>query len=143
MATEKNTILDYAPQLYAWEAGELNLQETIDLFQYLVDEGHCWRLQGFYGRTAMDLLQAGLVFYRDAEGAFIKKGHPDYKYSDFYTPEEAAWLADSLGFDCCEDCDDDDDACEETNDDSNQLELPNLTPVPQKPFVPIVGEGEE
>jgi len=141
MTTEKNTILDYAPQLYAWEAGELNLEETVSLFQYLVDEGHCWRLQGFYGRTAEDLLQAGLVFHRDAEGAFVKKGHPDYRYSDFYTLEELESMTNILGFDCCEDCDDED--REDASEESSQLELPNLTPIPQKSFVPIVGEGEE
>jgi len=47
-----NTIMDY-------ESGELDPEDTIDLFQELINSGMAWTLQGSYGRTAMELIEAG------------------------------------------------------------------------------------
>jgi hypothetical protein len=35
-------------------------EELVDFFQYLINTGKAWRLQGFYGRTAARLIEAGL-----------------------------------------------------------------------------------
>jgi len=47
--------------IIAYEAGELDEGETLELFQDLVDTGLAWQLQGHYGRAAQALIQQGLV----------------------------------------------------------------------------------
>ena len=46
--------------LIAFENGELNTEEVAAFFQPMIDSGLVWTLQGFYGRTARDLIEAGL-----------------------------------------------------------------------------------
>lgn len=48
-------------QIISYEEGKLSEEETIDLFQYLLDTGMCWTLQGMYGRQALRFLEAGLI----------------------------------------------------------------------------------
>jgi hypothetical protein len=47
--------------IFAYENGELDEEQTIELFQTLVDSGLVWQLQGNYGRTAAAMIEAGLV----------------------------------------------------------------------------------
>lgn len=47
--------------IMAYEAGELSDEDTVTLFQGLVDSGVAWQLQGSYGRMAAALIEAGLV----------------------------------------------------------------------------------
>jgi hypothetical protein len=47
--------------IIAYEDGELDEDGIVELFQHLVDSGLAWQLQGHYGRTARDLITAGLV----------------------------------------------------------------------------------
>ena len=56
------TAFDTCGQIVAWEQGELEFEEVIELFQNLVDTGLVWQLQGCYGRTAMNLIESGHVF---------------------------------------------------------------------------------
>ena len=48
-------------QIIAFEDGELDLDQTLDLFVGLLNSGLAWQLQGFYGRTATALLEAGHI----------------------------------------------------------------------------------
>lgn len=54
-------MFDITSAIIAFETGELDEDETIALFQNLVDTGLAWTLQGSYGRTAQSLIDAGLV----------------------------------------------------------------------------------
>lgn len=46
--------------IIALETGEASQDEAIATMQRLIDTGECWRLQGSYGRSAMDLIERGL-----------------------------------------------------------------------------------
>ena len=48
-------------RIVLYEQGELNQEQTIQLFQELVDSGLIMKLQGHYQRLAAQLLEAGLV----------------------------------------------------------------------------------
>ena len=49
--------------LLQFDAGELTEQQAIALFQRLIDSGDVWHLQGYYGRTAIWLIEQGLCLY--------------------------------------------------------------------------------
>jgi hypothetical protein len=58
-------------RLMAFENGELNNEETVELFSELVKSGMAWQLQGFYGRTAKSMIEQG---YLDGEGNILSYG---------------------------------------------------------------------
>jgi hypothetical protein len=51
---------DLVESMVAYERGELDANDTVILFQQLIDRGMTTRLQGHYGRTAWALIEAGL-----------------------------------------------------------------------------------
>lgn len=57
-------------QIMAFEAGELAGQAVVMLFSELIKSGMAWTLQGFYGRTARDLIEAGML---DREGNIVNQ----------------------------------------------------------------------
>ena len=61
MATWVDRIIDY-------EHAMLTEEETVELFQELVDTGMAWQLQGSYGRTAASMIEAGLVRREGVKG---------------------------------------------------------------------------
>ncbi len=52
---------DLVGALIALDDGTLSEDEETELFQYLVDTGLAWQLQGRIGRQAADLIGEGLV----------------------------------------------------------------------------------
>lgn len=42
------------------ECNDVSDERYIECFQLLIDDGIVWELQGFYGRIAMRLINAGL-----------------------------------------------------------------------------------
>jgi hypothetical protein len=51
--------------LIAFENGELDQDQVVDFIQDGIDRGWVWRLQGVYGRTAVNLIHAGLCTLAD------------------------------------------------------------------------------
>lgn len=58
--------MDQLDKIIAYEQGDLSDEDTIALFQELVDSGLAWQLQGHYGRTATALINHGLVIPKRA-----------------------------------------------------------------------------
>lgn len=54
-------------RIIEYETGEATEEEFLSLFQYLVDTGQAWTLQGHYGRTAAALIDAGYIVPPRAE----------------------------------------------------------------------------
>jgi hypothetical protein len=46
-------------KIMAFESGELDEGDIIELFQELIDSGLAWQLQGSYGRMANALIENG------------------------------------------------------------------------------------
>jgi len=50
---------DISAYIIQYESGELDEQQTIQLFQQLINSGLAYQLQGHYGRTAEALIADG------------------------------------------------------------------------------------
>lgn len=59
--TTRTSNRDLVGRIIDFEAELLTDEETLELFQELVDTGIAWQLQGFYGRAAASLIEQGLV----------------------------------------------------------------------------------
>ena len=46
-------------RIISYECGELDFDETVELFQELINDGSAWSLQGSYGRAALRLIEQG------------------------------------------------------------------------------------
>ena len=51
--------MDKVDRIMAYEDGSLSDDDTIKLFQELIDSGEVWTLQGSYGRMARALILGG------------------------------------------------------------------------------------
>lgn len=48
-------------RIIAYEQGELDERETVEMIAEMVRDGSAWTLQGHYGRTATTLIEAGYI----------------------------------------------------------------------------------
>ena len=69
-----------ADDIIAYEEGELDEESTIAMFQKAINSGLAWKLQGNYGRLAMDYINAGLCMlgeegHRDYYGNYVPSRH--------------------------------------------------------------------
>ena len=48
-------------------------QEVIDAWQWLLDTGHVWELQGCFGRTAVDLLEHGVIKRKSSKDGIFRE----------------------------------------------------------------------
>jgi hypothetical protein len=56
---------DTVGQIMAYEQGELDGDEAVELFQRLLDSGLVWKLQGAYGRVATRLIKQGIIVRKE------------------------------------------------------------------------------
>jgi hypothetical protein len=59
MSTVNDKPYNNVDRLLAWTNEELEHDEVIEMFQYLIDTGMAWKLEGHIGRTAARLIEAG------------------------------------------------------------------------------------
>jgi hypothetical protein len=59
--TETYKTEEFPGALAAYDRGELDALDTIALFQFLVDTGLAWSMEGKYGRKAIALIQERLI----------------------------------------------------------------------------------
>jgi hypothetical protein len=52
-------MMELTADILAYEEGNLDHEDTVKLFQHLINTGLAWTLQGHYGRTAVALIEAG------------------------------------------------------------------------------------
>jgi len=57
--------MDMIDKIIAFESGELEGKNIIELFSELIKNGQAWSLQGSYGRTAQGLIDKEII---DKEG---------------------------------------------------------------------------
>ena len=53
-----------------FEGGEISQDNFLNLFRDLIKSGMCWNLQGFYGRTATNLIENNII---DKKGIIHKE----------------------------------------------------------------------
>ena len=61
MTNRQQTKGDLVTNLIAFESGQLNAPQTIELFSTLIKSGMVWQLQGSYGRGARNLILQGYL----------------------------------------------------------------------------------
>lgn len=53
--------MDIASKIIKYEANEMTIEEEVVFFAELIKSGLCWNLQGYYGRTAKQYIEDGVI----------------------------------------------------------------------------------
>ena len=65
-----------------------NKTQFVDAWQYLIDTGLCWDLQGWFGRTAVQMIESGIC---TAPGQPSKSQIDDFCDACECTPCDCSW----------------------------------------------------
>ena len=60
-AFDATMVAEGQDELAGFGVGELSEEDRLSAWQYLVDTGLAWSLQGSFGRTARHLIEQGLI----------------------------------------------------------------------------------
>lgn len=63
-----------AGKIIEFESGEMSEEDTVKMFQEMIDDGSVWGLQGSYGRLAAAFIASGLCNH-STEQHFDYYGH--------------------------------------------------------------------
>ena len=58
-AAQAKPLDSYTAVMIAEGVEDSTQEEFVEAFQHLIDTGLAWQLQGYFGRTARDLIEAG------------------------------------------------------------------------------------
>jgi len=61
MAKKKRAMTSYLAVGLAEGFEEGTREERVEAWQFLVDTGMAWKLQGWFGRTAVNLIEEGII----------------------------------------------------------------------------------
>jgi hypothetical protein len=75
MAYIQMTQSERVEAIMAYEGDGVNQEEHLKLFSNLIGTGLAWTLQGSYGRSAMRLIDAGLI---DKQGNISQQAMDEY-----------------------------------------------------------------
>ena len=76
MSDYKHELFNVTKAITDYEEGNISEERYYELFQYLVDSGMAWELQGFYGRQAAMMLEEGYLLPPDREKPAESKEEP-------------------------------------------------------------------
>ncbi len=94
MSIDSNSKRDMVTLMMDFENGNLDQQQTIDLFQQLINSGTVWHLQGCYGRMASELIrngycQLGEESHQDAYGNTVPSRHETASSTEAHQTSES------------------------------------------------------
>jgi hypothetical protein len=70
--------MNYLDQIMAYEDGTLSVDDTIQMFVDLLNDGIAYQLQGSYGRAAASMVNCGIIIIEKGE----YKRNPDWESDD-------------------------------------------------------------
>ena len=53
--------MDFVDKIIAYECGELETEDVLELFSELIKNGQAWSFQGHYGRFASSLIENNII----------------------------------------------------------------------------------